>query len=175
LRILLGILLHCFKTRPSCRTLTSLTAFRLWVLPQLRATGEGHISQSNFRTGIIHVEQSDRGLPPTGSHEPRQIPNPPPPLREGRSSSGNSLSGTDQRLRAVMKKLGESYWIGRTSRQTRSRSEDIRLWIKKRHQGILMAGPGPNYEVQCQTQQRRVKASFSLARSRNARHRRRPA
>ena len=41
---------------------TGLPAGALRFILSLRATGEGHISSITFRTGIIHPDQSDRGI-----------------------------------------------------------------------------------------------------------------
>ena len=120
----------------------------------LRATGEGHISSITFRTGIIHADHRIEVQPPTGFlTEPRQIPNPryEKALFERKLFELGLTSGFTRR---VMDKFGESFASGRTSRQSRSRSEAVAAGSDRRKpsRGILMLARS-NYEVQFQPQQ----------------------
>jgi predicted GH43/DUF377 family glycosyl hydrolase len=130
---------------------TDLPPGALRFILSLRATGEGHISSTTFRTGIIHSDQRIEVFTPTGFlTEPRQVPN--PHFAKGLFERKLfELGLSSEFTRRVMSKLAESFTL-----------EELRAGLKAEQfslpdgttpedqttaQGIWMLGRS-NYEVQ---------------------------
>src|SRR5947207_3598316 len=118
----------------------------------LRATGEGHNSSINFRTGIIHADHRIEVLPPAGFlTEPRQIP---------KSSYDKALFErkllelglTNEFTRRAMDKFGESFALEELRVSLEVEMNQSRVSDQNAIRGMLALARS-NYEVQFQPQQ----------------------
>lgn len=104
---------------------TELPPGALRFVLSLRATGEGHVSSIEFRTGTIHADQRIEILPADGClTEPQQIPNP----RYEKALFARKLAElglTGEFTRRVMNKLEDSFEMD--DLRSRLQKEQFRL------------------------------------------------